>query len=67
MAEKRRFSIMTKKSKHEDQKGSTDHLDPEYEMLLKTDPSKGLSDAEIEDRLRRFGPNGKYVTNEARF
>lgn len=63
MAEKEalkpRFSIVpSKKQKHEEQKGSTDHLDVEYEKLLQTDPMKGLSDAEILDRATRFGPNG---------
>ena len=58
-AEKPRFSIVSpKKPKHEEQKGSNDHLDADYEKLLQTDPSKGLSDEEIIDRTTRFGPNG---------
>ena len=61
MTVKKTGSILSKKPKHEEQKGSTEHLDPEYEKLLKTDPTKGLSDAEIEDRLARFGPNGNDI------
>ena len=36
----------------------TDLLDPEYEKLLQTDPSKGLTDKQVAERLEKFGPNG---------
>ena len=36
----------------------TDVLDPEYEKLLQTDPSKGLTDKQVAERLEKFGPNG---------
>ena len=42
--------------KHEE---AVEDLDPEYEKLLQTDPMKGLSNSEVEQRLERFGPNGK--------
>jgi Cation transporter/ATPase, N-terminus len=35
-----------------------DVLDPELEKLLQTDPSKGLTDAEVTERLEKFGRNG---------
>lgn len=38
---------------------SDEKFDPDYEALLQTDPSKGLSDAQVTERLARFGPNGK--------
>ncbi|KAJ3250298.1 hypothetical protein HK103_003638, partial [Boothiomyces macroporosus] len=34
-----------------------DEIDAEYEKLLQTDPSKGLSDEEAAARLEKFGPN----------
>lgn len=33
-------------------------FDPEFEKLLHTNPAKGLTDAEVSERLARFGPNG---------
>lgn len=50
--------LKKKNQKYEDQKGSNDHLDPEYEKLMHTDISKGLTTEEIEKRLERFGRNG---------
>lgn len=35
-----------------------DDMDPEYEKLLLTDPAHGLSDADVQARLARFGTNG---------
>lgn len=40
-------------------KSIAETIDPEYENLLQTDPSKGLTDAEVEERMARFGKNGK--------
>lgn len=37
-----------------------DEIDAEYEKLLQTDPSIGLSDEEAAARLEKFGPNGNY-------
>jgi H+-transporting ATPase len=34
-----------------------DEISPELEALIQTDPSKGLSTSEIEERLARFGKN----------
>jgi H+-transporting ATPase len=34
-----------------------DDIPPELELLLHTDPSSGLTNAEIEERLQKFGPN----------
>jgi H+-transporting ATPase len=34
-----------------------DAIDPELEKLLHTDPLKGLTDAEVQERLVQFGPN----------
>ena len=45
--------------KEPEHKEVVDELDAELEALLKTDPSKGLSDAEVSERLAKFGKNGK--------
>ncbi|KAI8875309.1 plasma-membrane proton-efflux P-type ATPase [Backusella circina FSU 941] len=34
-----------------------DDIPPELELLLHTDPSTGLTTAEVEERLQKFGPN----------
>ncbi|KAK9692884.1 hypothetical protein K7432_014155 [Basidiobolus ranarum] len=34
-----------------------EEISPELEALLHTDPSKGLTSAEITQRLQQFGPN----------
>ncbi|KAF8939562.1 H(+)-ATPase [Dissophora ornata] len=34
-----------------------DQISPELEALLHTDPTQGLSDQEVEERLAQFGPN----------
>ena len=36
-----------------------DAIDAELEQLIQTNPSKGLTDAEVEERLAKFGPNGE--------
>ncbi|KAJ3032463.1 hypothetical protein HDV00_007511 [Rhizophlyctis rosea] len=49
-----------KKDDHHDEEAHvevTDALDEELEKLLKTDPSKGLTDAEVQERLTTFGRN----------
>ena len=43
---------------NEEHEEVTDALDPEYEKLLQTDSTTGLSDKEVEERLARFGRNG---------
>lgn len=40
------------------QQAQPDDISPELELLLQTDTSKGLTDAEVESRLAQFGPNG---------
>ncbi|KAJ1535147.1 plasma membrane H+-ATPase, partial [Cladochytrium tenue] len=35
----------------------TEELDPELEALLHTEPLQGLTDAEVETRLTKFGKN----------
>jgi len=35
----------------------TEELDPELEKLLQTEPLKGLTDAEVEERIAKFGKN----------
>lgn len=38
----------------------TEDIEPELEALLHTDPVKGLTDAELKERLEKFGPNGTF-------
>jgi hypothetical protein len=49
------------KEVHDDHKEVVDQLDPEYEKLLQTDPSQGLTDEEAASRLAQFGPNGIFL------
>jgi hypothetical protein len=47
------------KNTFESQKGSLNNINQEYEKLLKTEITKGLTNAEALIRLERFGPNSK--------
>jgi hypothetical protein len=42
----------------EDSQEGPDILHAEYEELLNTNSSTGLTDEEVTDRLKQFGPNG---------
>lgn len=35
-----------------------DELDPALEEIIRTDPQRGLTDAEVQERLVKFGKNG---------
>lgn len=40
---------------------AADELDPELEAQLQTEPLKGLTDAEVEERLIQWGHNGTLL------
>jgi hypothetical protein len=39
-----------------------EELDAELEKMLLTNPSEGLSNAQVEERLIQFGRNGSFIT-----
>ena len=38
-----------------------DSIDADTMKLIQTNPSVGLTDAEVTERLNRFGPNGIFI------
>ena len=48
---------MSKEGGHHEQ---SDCFDEELEEYLRTDPSHGLTDLEVEERLLTFGKNGNF-------
>ena len=46
--------LLVEEQEHHEHK---DQISPELEVLLHTDPTQGLTDLEVEERLAQFGPN----------
>jgi uncharacterized protein YfdQ (DUF2303 family) len=42
-------------------KETNDAMNAEYEIMLQTDPSQGLTDKQVEERLETFGRNGILI------
>jgi H+-transporting ATPase len=48
---------MTSELKEPEHKEVVADIEPELEALLQTNPLTGLSDAQVQERLDKFGPN----------